>query len=409
MKRLILFLVTALSLSVSSAALAQDAAPIEPRPEPGPAPAAPAAPAVDPQAAFEQAMEILERNPYPSLAVLDEVRPLLDTAYKAGVTQVEVPYNLGVIAFRRGELGEAVRYFHDAKVLDPADADIIAILGVIAARQGRGPDAEALVREALAVDEYSSIALNYLADREIKARNYDQALVLCRKGLLGNPDNLDSYLNMAIVYYETDRLELGELVCQSALKINKEAAPVRNLLGLIYLEQNDVRKAFSEFERAVKAEPGYMEARKNLSALVLNYKDFEAAVTQFEEALKLDPDNLQLRLGYAVALRGVENFDGARAELEGILAKRPGHLEAGYNLCILMHEYLEAYEDALRQCADFQARIDKKHGKWPEMSQRVRGIRETIEVLKEFPEEEPAPEEKPVPAPQPKPEAGGEK
>ncbi len=389
MKRLIIIL--ALSLfGLTNVAVAQ----------PGPTEPATAPAAGDPKASFDQALEILEGNPYPSEETLDKVQALLDAAYKGGVTQVEVPFNLGVIAFRRGRLGEAVRYLNDAKVLDPADADIIAMLGMIAARQGNGADAGALMQEALAVDEYSSVALNYFADQEVRVRNYEQALVYCRKGLLGNPDNLDSYLNMAIVYYETDRLELGELVCQSALKINKEAAPIRNLLGLIYLKQNEVRKAFSEFERAVKSDPGYMDARKNLSALVLNYKDYPEAVKQFEAALKIDPDNIEMRLSYAVALRGVENYDGARTELEGILAKRPGNLEASYNLCILLHEYLEAYEDALRQCADFQARIDKKHDKFREMKQRVTGIRETIEVLKEFPDEKPAPEGEAKPAPE---------
>ncbi|MFH1531507.1 MAG: tetratricopeptide repeat protein [Pseudomonadota bacterium] len=396
MKRLIIIL--ALSLLGLSSAVAQDA-PIEPPSETGPAPVAPAV-VEGPEASFNQALELLERHPFPSDETLDQVEPLLDIAYKGRITKVEIPYNLGVIAFRRGRLEEAVRYFRDAKVLDPSGADIIAMLGMISARQGRDADAESLMQEALAVDEYSSVALNYSADKEIKARNFDAALVFCRKGLLGNPDNLDSYLNMAIVYYETDRLELGELVCQSALKINKEAAPIRNLLGLIYLKQNEVRKAFSEFERAVTADSGYTDARKNLAALVLNYKDYVAAVTQFEEALKLNPDDLQLRLSYSVALRGVGNFDGARTELEGILAKQPGHLEASYNLCILLHEYLESYEAALRQCSDFQARIDKKHAKWRELSQRVKGIRETIDVLKEFPEDKPAPEGEVEPAPE---------
>ena len=389
MKRLIIIL--ALSLLGMSIASAQEA-PTEPGvAAPVPAPAAPAGP--DPQAAFAQAMEILEGNPYPTDATLDVVFPLLDAAYKGGVDRTEVPYNLGVIACRRGKLAEAVRLFKDARVLDPSNADIVAMLGRIAARQGRGADAEALIQEALAIDEYSSVALNYLADKENQARNYEQALVYCRKGLLGNPDNLDSYLNMGIVYYETDRLELGELVCQSAFKLNKETASMRNLLGLIYLKQNEVRKASKEFERAVKADPDYMDARKNLASLVLNYKDFESAVTFFEEVLMRDPDNMRMRLSYAVALRGVDKFDAAKTELEGILAKQPGNLEAGYNLCILLHEYLETYEDALKQCADFQARIDKRHGKWREMSQRVKGIKETIEVLKEFPEDKPTPDD----------------
>ena len=394
MKRLVIVLV--LNLLGLSVAFAQEA-PTEPSAAaPDPAPVAPAGP--DPQPAFVQAMEILEGNPYPADATLDKVFPLLDAAYKGGVDRTEVPYNLGVIACRRGKLDEAVRLFKDARVLDPANADIVAMLGRIAARQGRGADAEALIQEALAIDEYSSVALNYLADKENQARNYEQALVYCRKGLLGNPDNLDSYLNMGIVYYETGRIELGELVCQSALKLNQEAAPMRNLLGLIYLRQNEVRKASKEFERAVKADPDYMDARKNLASLVLNYKDFDSAVTFFEEVLKRDPDNMRMQLSYAVALRGVDKYDAAKTELEGILAKQPGNLEAGYNLCILLHEYLEAYEDALRQCADFQARIDKRHGKWREMNQRVRGIKETIEVLKEFPDDKPAPGGEAAPA-----------
>ncbi|MBM4370699.1 MAG: tetratricopeptide repeat protein [Deltaproteobacteria bacterium] len=395
MNRLIIVLLVA---GLAPAVLAQEVPTT-----PAGAEAAPAPAPGSPEAAFDEAMAILEGSASPDAEALTRAAELLDKAYKGGVARPEVPYNLGVLAFRKGNMEEAARFFQEGRGLEPSNADIVAMLGLIAARQGRSGDAAALMQEALGLDEYCSVALNFLSEAEVRARNWEQALVYCRKALLGNPDNLDSYLNMAVVYYQTDRLELGELACQSALRINPAAAPIRNILGLIYLKQNEVRKAFTQFERATKADPDSMDALRNLATLVLNYKDFEAAAKAFETILQKDPENLAMRVSYAVALRGVGNFPAARTELEGVLARKPSNLDASYNLCILLHEYLSAYEDALKQCADFTARIDRKHPKWDEMKQRVKGIRDTIEALKDFGgTPPPAPGE---PAPSPAPEA----
>jgi tetratricopeptide (TPR) repeat protein len=352
---------------------------------------------------YAEAMWLLDRSVYPAgedKARLDE---LLTGLYAGGDRRYEVVFNLGVSALRAGDLGTAEARFAEAQTEAAAGrgdlATVLAMQGRVAATKGDFAGADALMNQALGANEYCSPALNHLARKALNSGNQEEALVLSRKALLGDPNNMDSYLTMAVVYYQTDRLELGILVCESALKINPAASTIHNILGLIYLKENEVRRAFDHFQKAVTADPENLDARRNLASLVLNYKDFPTALTLLDEVLKVTPLDRGMRMGKALALRGVGRNDEARKELELLITEDQSDREAAYNLCILLHEYVSDFEAALVRCRDFQRMIDSRHPKYAEMKKRVKGIQDTIDAMKEFGDKpRPAAEEKPAEA-----------
>jgi tetratricopeptide (TPR) repeat protein len=223
-----------------------------------------------------------------------------------------------------------------------------------------------------------------LSAKALYEGNLDEAIKHCRIALLGDPDNMNAYLNMAIGLFRKDQLDVSELVCNSALRIDRNNAPILNLLGLIHLKKDDVKGAITMFQASVTADPKFLDARKNLAAVTLNFKDFRTASSQLQEVLKLAPDNVDYKLSYAVALRGMENYDEARKVLEGLLLKDSQNGQVRYNLCILLHEYIQTYDEALQVCNRFRESIGKKHPKYKEMKLRVKGISETIKVMEEM-------------------------
>ena len=320
---------------------------------------------------------------------------------------VEARYDLGVFYLRLNALDKAAQYFQDTLGQDANYSEAVGQLGVIEAKRGEPDKARALFDQALAMDKYCSPARNYLSRVALEEGKPDEAIKHCRIALLGDPDNLNAYLNMAIAWFRKGQLDVGELVCQSALRIDDNNAPILNMLGLIHLKRDDVRGAITMFQMAVDADPLYLDARKNLAAVTLNFKDFETAAKQLAEVLKQSPNDDEFRISYAVALRGMQQYDEARQALNQVLTKSRGNQDARYNLCILLHEYVNDYGEALTVCSEFDASIDKRHPKAKEMKLRIKGIRETIQAMEEMRKlEETTPPEKPEDGGQPTEDGG---
>lgn len=66
---------------------------------------------------------------------------------------------------------------------------------------------------------------------------------------------------------------------------------VYNALGVSYVRDNKLDKAITQFETAVKLQPGYVTAWNNLGDAYEKRKDLRAALKAFEEVLLFDPNN----------------------------------------------------------------------------------------------------------------------
>lgn len=66
---------------------------------------------------------------------------------------------------------------------------------------------------------------------------------------------------------------------------------VYNALGVSYVLDGKLDKAISQFETAVKLQPGYVTSWNNLGDAYEKKKDFKSALKAFEEVLLFDPNN----------------------------------------------------------------------------------------------------------------------
>lgn len=66
---------------------------------------------------------------------------------------------------------------------------------------------------------------------------------------------------------------------------------VYNALGVTYVLDGKVEKGITQFENAVKLQPGYVTAWNNLGDAYEKKKDFKSALKAFEEVMLFDPNN----------------------------------------------------------------------------------------------------------------------
>ena len=306
-------------------------------------------------------------------------------------------YNLGLLARMRGDFAVAEAAWRDALRADSGYLPAKARLAELDLERG---DEGAVKRlEAIIADNrFQPEARNILAGRALDSEDWESAIKHARNVLLGDPENVNAYVNLALAYLRQDLDDQALLIASNALDRRPEAAALHNIMGLIFLRKDDSRAATESFLAALKHNPRQVDAKLNLAALELAYGDFRTALGRFDEVIEVRPNDAMLVISRAVALRGLGRFEEARAGYEAALILKPELPAALYNLCVLHHQYLNQglaqWQAARSLCRRYQATIDKDHPTWRETGSRLKSIDATIQVLMES---QPAPGAEPAP------------
>jgi len=347
---------------------------------------------------FEEALKIVKDPNLFATRAADAER-LFKSAAQANQRGKEAYYNLGLLLVRRGDVAGARSAFQSAVGLDakylPAKAQL---LGLDLADPSKAAGAVAGLEQITKEDAFQSDAQNLLTgwkleratelaktDKKKAAEMFEAARAHGRNVLAGDPDNIHAYLNIAITYFREGLFDQAGLVAASALEKHSDAAALHNVMGLVYLSQDNSRAATDAFLAGLKDDPQNDDVRLNLAALELAYGNFDSALKRFDEVLKQRPDDAELLMSRGVALRGLGRFDEAEQAYLAAQAKRPGLVEADYNLCVLHQQYTQKYEIAKSRCEAYLGRIDKTNPKYAEVAKRVKSVDATLKTLKKVP------------------------
>jgi tetratricopeptide (TPR) repeat protein len=324
-----------------------------------------------------------------------EAERLFKASMGSGERRADAAFNLGLVLLRRGDRTGAEAAWEQALGLDPNHLGAKARIAALGLDDpSTAPSAlaalEALVREKCEADgpcdRFQPEARNALAGRALAEGRLDDAIRHGRNALLGDPENVNAFLNVAIAYFRKGLPDQAGLIATSALEKNPKAASLHNLMGLVYLAQDNSRAATQAFTAALEADPANDDARLNLAALELAYGDFASALKRFDEVLANRPNEPELVTSRAVALRGLKRFDEAEAAYRKAQTLPGANPDIGYNLCILHHQYTQRWADARSACDAYLAGLPDKHPNRPEVQKRLKGIEATLKALQNQPQ-----------------------
>ena len=245
--------------------------------------------------------------------------------------------NVGIAFYRSGMMEDAARDFEQALEVDPKQARANFMMGLIAFRRGR-------LEEALdyfgsmppgAGNNYS-VYRNTALTLELLGR-YDEALGALDAALVSRPADPDVHLARAIIHikrrdmamaldalrlYRTSsevktpsaayytytvlasavggELEYAVAVGREGLGHYPDSGPILVNTGAVLERRGEVDAAAALYKRATQAQPPLPQAHKNLGDQAYAHGDYEGARAQYEKAVKLSPrlgDDVYLRLG----------------------------------------------------------------------------------------------------------------
>lgn len=244
-------------------------------------------------------------------------------------------YNLGVLAFERGERDAAHRHFNDA----------------LHAKPGFGPAVTALVRDKLGAGDVAGAQAIIAAQRQasqnapgvraaelfVTLHRGDHAGVIrdTRAVLIDDPGNLEAHYALSMAYLASGRVELADYVLQQALRRDANRADIHYGLGRVAMERGRDDDARRHFEAAIRLSPNYPEANVDLSTLQLKKMEYAGVVSGLEPVVRNVPTYVAAWVNLGSGYKGMRRYAEAKAAFEKALALDERSASAAFNLGIL--------------------------------------------------------------------------
>ncbi len=163
------------------------------------------------------------------------------------------------------------------KVLDILEsAEVYYNIGYIKTAKGEYDEALAAFRKATQINQMFAKAYKAMADVYIK---------------IGNKAMAEKYLQMAgDIFLEREMHDNAESIFNEILKLNPDTINVYNSLGILYRRQNRTEDAIKLYEKAIKIDPNDENVHFNLGRAYLDINNTQMAKKCFAKAIKINPE-----------------------------------------------------------------------------------------------------------------------
>jgi tetratricopeptide (TPR) repeat protein len=218
-------------------------------------------------------------------------RKAYDNLFQASPPSAAILLELARIAWKQKDLEGALGYVAHARDLEPANAQIHYLFGVICNAMQVPLEAKKALERALQL-EPDNPHFNYaMGIVTMQYQDKPAALPYLERYVKAKPDDPRGHLALANLYfilYETDKAkrELQPVLGSEQFRVAAEF-----LLGRLDQQSGDTAGAIMHYTKVMELDPKSAEGHAELGALYLHNEDIAAARRYTEEALKLDDKN----------------------------------------------------------------------------------------------------------------------
>lgn len=174
--------------------------------------------------------------------------------------------------------------------------------------------AVSLIDEASDGEKYIILALQaQINSQQQKQKEYFEKLVK------EYPNDERSYLFLGHYYYQLQEFNEAISNYRKAIEINKEFAPIYNILGYAFRFIEKYPAAEKSFKKYISLSPDDPNPFDSYGELLLKMGEYEASLDQYEKAIDLDSSFVPSYIGIATNLNYKEQHEQAREKLNEIL------------------------------------------------------------------------------------------
>ena len=160
-------------------------------------------------------------------------------------------YNLGLINMLSGHKDKALSFFGKANGLAADVFEIVFQTGKLYLENGDFEKAKTFLEQASGLNPTAGAVFRYLGECHGAAGRTKAAITAYKKAVKQNPSDAASLSALGCLFdKQGENLEIATMFCQESVGLSPENALFRHRLGQLYLKQNQLKKALSEFKQA---------------------------------------------------------------------------------------------------------------------------------------------------------------
>jgi serine/threonine protein kinase/tetratricopeptide (TPR) repeat protein len=231
-----------------------------------------------------------------------------------------------VLPIDDSRLEKALALFRKAIEIDPASDSAHSSLGsTLSSRRKHDVEAEASLREALALNPRSAGARNALGILYLRQGKRKEAMAELREAIRLDPRAAGPHTNLGWALAEENQLEEGRAECLKSLELDPRSSEPHKILGWIYLRQGRLEDAETEGRKFIEREPDVGLGHFNLGVCLERQKRPEEAVEAYRKACELSPDEVRFPYNMGNTLAGLGRLEEAIEAYKKALAAKPAH------------------------------------------------------------------------------------
>lgn len=258
-----------------------------------------------------------------ALNQVDDAIRALEKAHELAPERAEVDFNLGLLYWKRGDIGKAKNAYRDGIALDGSQPGALQNYALLLMKTGESQ---------LAIDPL--LALKKVPELSLASR---VSLIEC--------------------YLKTKNQEAADRETDELLQTGLAPAADQTALAAILIQENDATAAEKVLRSSLRLDPNQAKAYAALGVVLMNRKSYEEAAKALENAVNLEPDSAEFAMAFseslllwnrqttllvflksveprfralpefqyklALAYYGVQEFSNAVTTLEGLLKTSP--------------------------------------------------------------------------------------
>ena len=267
--------------------------------------------------------------------------------------RVEQWFEQGTRLHRQGQWAQAKSMYEAVLAQQPAHADALHLLGVIAFQTGHPLVAVTLMNKAIALQPtnpvfHANCANGYkaLGRLDDALQRYDQAIAL-------QPRYVEAYCNRGVVLRQLHRYEQALESYDQALALDPKYVEAYANRGVVLQALGRLQEALESFDQAIALKPDHVAAYINRGGVLRAMNRFEDAIHTYDQALLIQPHHAQVHYNRGVALQSVHRLVDAIDSYDQAIAGQPTYTSAHYNRGVALqallrcHEAIESYDHAI--------------------------------------------------------------
>lgn len=287
----------------------------------------------------EAYQQLAER--YQAYDLVDAAAPCYRNALRLEPDNARVHYLLGVLSRREGQHESAVGHLRQAIAEDADNLAARLHLAFVQLAMDRPQEATVTAQEVLAVEPGNAAAQVIVGQAAMSASDAAAAVAAFEQALEAQPRATRVHYLLAQAHRKLGNLDAARRHLQLqgpsevAFADPISASLYTDLAGSAAIMQRAagakvagfLEASVESYRQAVANAPGSPEARRDLGALLAQTGQLDAAADQYKEALRLEPDKALNHFSLALVLEAAGRSDQALESFRVAVSKEPDYRE----------------------------------------------------------------------------------